>query len=87
MSGLRFVRHAHAYGKPVVLINCGADAEGGERVAARRTHLEDWLALLVFNHLISGAEAFVSAQLWDLPGQVSMERSATGTRITARIPW
>ena len=60
---------------------------GGDRVAARRTHLEDWLAMLVFNHLISGAEAFVSAQLWDLPGQVSMERSATGTRITARIPW
>ena len=60
---------------------------GGDRVAARRTHLEDWLATLVFNHLISGAEAFVSAQLWDLPGQVTMERSSMGARITARIPW
>ena len=45
------------------------------------------LAVLVFNHLISGAEAFVSAQLWDLPGQVSMQRVAGETRITARIPW
>ena len=60
---------------------------GGVRVAARRTHLEDWIATLVFNHLISGAEAFVSAQLWDLPAQVSMQRTDGGTRITARIPW
>ena len=60
---------------------------GGVRVPARRTHLEDWIAVLVFNHLISGAEAFVSAQLWDLPGQVSMQRVAGETRITARIPW
>ena len=60
---------------------------GGVRVAARRTHLEDWIAALIFNHLISGAEAFVSAQLWDLPGQVSMQRTAGETRITARIPW
>ncbi len=60
---------------------------GGVRVDARRTHLEDWLAVLIFNHLISGAEAFVSAQLWDLPGQVSMQRAAGETRITARIPW
>ncbi len=59
----------------------------GDRVAARRTHLEDWIATLVFNHLISGAEAFVSAQLWDLPGQVGVERTGTDTRIIARIAW
>jgi hypothetical protein len=41
-------------------------------VASRRTHLEDWIAVLVFNHLISGADAFVAAQLWDLPGQVRL---------------
>ena len=60
---------------------------GGDRVDARRTHLEDWIATLVFNHLISGAEAFVSAQLWDLPAQVSVQRTSIGTRVTARIPW
>jgi hypothetical protein len=37
------------------------------RVAARKTHLEDWIAVILFNHLISGADAFVAAQLWDLP--------------------
>ena len=36
----------------------------------RRLHYEDWLAVLVFNHLIAGADAYVAAQLWDLPGKV-----------------
>ncbi len=41
-----------------------------ELVEARRTHVEDWVALLVFNHLISAADAFVAAHLWDLPDRV-----------------
>ena len=60
---------------------------GGDRVAARKTHFEDWIAALIFNHLISGAEAFVSAHLWDLPAQVSMQHTSIDTRIIARIPW
>jgi len=40
------------------------------RVAARKTHVEDWIAALLFNHLISAADAFVAAQLWDLPAHV-----------------
>lgn len=40
------------------------------RVGARKTHLEDWLAVIVFNHLLAGADAFVAAQLWDLPAHV-----------------
>ena len=40
------------------------------RVQARKTHVEDWEAVLVFNHLISAADAFVAAQLWDLPAHV-----------------
>ncbi|MFI5310191.1 MAG: hypothetical protein ACHQQ3_03085 [Gemmatimonadales bacterium] len=39
---------------------------------ARQLQLEDWVAVVIFNHLISGAEAFVSAQLWDLPQHVKM---------------
>ena len=42
----------------------------GNRVRARRTHVEDWVASLVFNHLFSGADAYVSANLWDLPIQI-----------------
>jgi hypothetical protein len=40
------------------------------RVKARRTHVEDWVAALIFNHLFSGADAYVSAHLWDLPIQL-----------------
>ena len=57
------------------------------RVPARRTHLEDWIATLIFNHLMSGAEAFVSAHLWQLPAEVSMQRREDGAFLTARIRW
>lgn len=33
------------------------------RVRARRTHYEDWVAVLIFNHLIAGADAYVAAHL------------------------
>jgi hypothetical protein len=42
------------------------------RVEARRKHLEDYYALIITTHLLAGAEAFVSAQLWDLPEHVSL---------------
>lgn len=41
-------------------------------VSSRRTHVEDWAAVVLFNHLISGADAFVAANLWDLPGEVQL---------------
>lgn len=44
-------------------------------VRARRLQLEDWSAVLIFNHLIAGAEAFVAAQLWDLPQHVKLRAS------------
>jgi hypothetical protein len=40
------------------------------RVAARKTHLEDWIAVIVFNHLLSATDAFVAAQLWDLHAHI-----------------
>jgi hypothetical protein len=58
-------------------------------VRARRTHLEDWIAVLVFNHLISGADAFVSAHLWDVPVVLSIGAApgSRGTRINASLRW
>jgi hypothetical protein len=60
---------------------------GPGRVRARRTHVEDWVALLIFNHLVAAADAFVAAQLWDLPSRVSLRASPHGATVTARIPW
>ena len=56
-------------------------------VRARRLHREDWIAALVFNHLISGAEAFVSANLYDLPAQIVARPSAQGTVVALSITW
>ena len=41
-----------------------------ETVEDKRDEVQDWVVLLVFNHLIAGAEAFVSAQLWDFPTEL-----------------
>lgn len=41
-------------------------------IKARKLQKEDWFFVLVFNHLISGADAFVAAQLFDLPAHVSL---------------
>jgi hypothetical protein len=56
-------------------------------VRTRRQHYEDWLAVVIFNHLFSGADAFVAAQLWDLPARVRLEHSPQGLAIRATIPF
>ena len=37
------------------------------RLDSKRQEVQDWAVLLAFNHLVAGAEAFVSAYLWDFP--------------------
>ena len=54
-------------------------------VRTRRLHYEDWLAVMIFNHLFAGADAFVAAQLWDLPAKVSVRRSPVGTLVQATV--
>lgn len=57
-------------------------------VRRRRLHMEDWLALILFNHLIAGADAFVSSQLWDLPAAISAYPvSGGGAVVAATIRW
>lgn len=59
----------------------------GTLVRARRLHLEDWLALIAFNHLIAGAEAFVSANLWDVPAEVAVRPSRGGAALSMSVAW
>ena len=54
-------------------------------VRTRRQHYEDWLAVVIFNHLFSGADAFVAAQLWDLPTKVRLEPTSQGIILRATI--
>lgn len=57
------------------------------RVRARRTHLEDWIVLLVFNHFFAGADAFVAAHLWEVPARVSMTAQPGGLALAVRVAW
>jgi len=65
------------------------DAGDQERLDAKKQEVEDWAVLLVFNHLVAGAEAFVSAYLWDFPVELetrSLGQGAVGVGLRVRIP-
>jgi hypothetical protein len=57
------------------------------RTRSRRQQLEDWIAILAFNHLFSGADAFVAGHLGDIPRRVSMRPTPDGVELSARIAW
>ncbi len=42
------------------------------RIGARHTHYEDWIAAVIFNHVISAADAYVAANLWDFKANVAL---------------
>jgi len=58
-----------------------------ERVDARRTQVEDWIAVLVFNHLFAGADAFVASLLWDLPARVGLRDLPRGFGLGLIVRW
>ncbi|MDQ2890491.1 MAG: hypothetical protein M3R65_08055 [Gemmatimonadota bacterium] len=55
------------------------------RIGARRTHYEDWLAALIFNHIISGADAYVAANLWDFNANVAVTPTRNGAAVAASL--
>lgn len=58
-----------------------------ERIAARRTQVEDWIAVLAFNHLFAGADAFVASLLWDLPARVGARHLPRGFGLGLSVRW
>jgi hypothetical protein len=58
-----------------------------DRVDAKRSQVEDWIAVLLFNHLISGADAFVASLLWDLPARVGMRHLPRGIGVGLSVRW
>jgi hypothetical protein len=65
----------------------GPPPELGGRVRVRRSQVEDWAALIFFNHLFSAADAFVSAHLWDVRVQVHGGQEMRSAGVSATIPW
>jgi hypothetical protein len=57
-------------------------------VHVRQSHVEDWVAFLLANHLFSGADAFVAANLWELPAQLSVRVTPDGgATVGASLTW
>ena len=54
---------------------------------AKEQQKEDWMAILVFNHLLAGLEAFVSAHLWDFPDDLQLQGvpGTYGAQVTVPI--
>jgi hypothetical protein len=67
------------------LTRVGADSA---KINSKRQERQDWIVLLVFNHLFSGIEAYVSSHLQDFPVDVRFE-AAPGRRlgVQGRIPF
>jgi hypothetical protein len=55
------------------------------RIGARRTHYEDWLAAIVFNHIISAVDAYVAANLWDFKANVAVTPTGNGASLGASL--
>jgi hypothetical protein len=53
--------------------------------ASKRQEVQDWAVLWVFNHLFSGAEAFVSAHLIDFPKDLKLEAVPGGIGVSLPI--
>jgi hypothetical protein len=56
-----------------------------DRIKARRTHYEDWIAAIIFNHLFSGADAYVAANLWDFKANIGAVSSARSVTVYASV--
>ncbi|HEX5437569.1 MAG TPA: hypothetical protein VFW98_10430 [Gemmatimonadaceae bacterium] len=75
---------AQAGGAPIP-VHAPNDLRG--RINPRRQAVEDWAALLIFNHLLSGADAFVAAHLWNVPVSVTSGSLDRRLVVGAHITW
>lgn len=53
---------------------------------AKRQEVQDWLVLWGFNHLFSGAEAFVAAHLRDFPKDLRVQAVPGGVGVSFPLP-
>jgi hypothetical protein len=94
-ADVREVRRTLADSIPVSFVDAsGAPAIRYERtpfpaslLRSRRAHVEDWIAVLIANHLFSAADAYVASLLWDLPVEVALRPSSPRTALGLRWYW
>ena len=57
-----------------------------ERAEEKRAEHEDWVVLLVFNHLLAGLEAYVSGHLSDFPADLKLQAAPGGVGGSVTVP-
>jgi len=61
-------------------------AIGSPNLKLKRQEVQDWLVLWIFNHLFSGAEAYVSAHLMDFPPDLEVRAFPRGIGVSVSLP-
>ncbi len=59
---------------------------GSPSVDAKTMEREDWLVIVGVNHLLAGLEAYISAYLWDFPGDLHLQQTPNGTAAAVSLP-
>jgi hypothetical protein len=62
-------------------------AADSSRLEQKRQERQDWLVLLLFNHIFAGLEAFVSSHLQDFPSDVKLRAAPRGLGFETTIPF
>jgi hypothetical protein len=52
---------------------------------SRHAHVEDWVAGIIANHLFSGLDAYVAANLWDLPAEMQVIPTSNGVAVSVTV--
>jgi len=61
-------------------------AAGLPNQSAKRQEVQDWMVLWGFNHLFSGAEAYVAAHLRDFPRDLKVRAFPGGVGVSVPLP-
>lgn len=56
------------------------------KVPQLKQQQQDWIVILVANHLLSAMEAYVSSHLWDFPGDLQIQALPHGASATLSMP-
>ena len=59
---------------------------GATGLKHKRQEVQDWLVLWIFNHLFSGAEAYVAAHLQDFPTELKLRSVPGGIGVSVPLP-
>ncbi|HVX39116.1 MAG TPA: hypothetical protein VHB25_06020 [Gemmatimonadaceae bacterium] len=88
MNDTLVISYVDAQGNPLVVPDTARPRFTNTEVRTRRAHVEDWVALLVANHLFAGADAYVAAHLWDVPARLGLRLLPNhGAVLSASMAW